>query len=58
MNKLIGTTYGLVQCDLHETRPVCIKCQRADVLKQPGITKYNDTKLERLPCWLLFERYN
>jgi hypothetical protein len=33
MNKLIGTTYGLVRCDLHETRSVCIKCQRADVLK-------------------------
>lgn len=34
MNKLIGTTYGLAHCDLHETHSVCcIKCQRADVFK-------------------------
>ena len=24
MNKLIGTTYGLAQCDLHETHSVCL----------------------------------
>jgi hypothetical protein len=31
MIKLIRTTYGLVQLDLHETRAVCIACLGIDI---------------------------